>query len=33
MNDDPNMTMTYIMANSNVVICVLEWGLLNVLNR
>ena len=33
MNDDPKMTMTYIMANSNVVICVLEWGLLNVLNR
>ena len=24
MNDDPKMTMTYIMANSNVVICVLE---------
>ena len=33
MNDDPKMTMTYIMANSNVVICVLEWGLLTVLNR
>ena len=33
MNDDPKMTKTYIMANSNVVICVLEWGLLNVLNR
>ena len=33
MNDDPKMTLTYIMAKSNVVICVLEWGLLNVLNK
>ena len=32
-NDDPKMTLTYIMAKSNVVICVLEWGLLNVLNN
>ena len=33
INDDPKMTLTYIMAKSNVVICVLEWGLLNVLNN
>ena len=33
MNDDPKMTLTYIMAYSNVVICVLEWELLNVLNE
>ena len=33
MNDDPKMTLTYIMAKSNVVICVLEWGVLNVLNK
>ena len=33
MNDDPKMTLTYIMAKSNVVICVLEWGLLNVVNK
>ena len=33
MNDDPKMTLTYIVANSNVVICVLEWGLLIVLNE
>ena len=25
MNDDPKMTLTYVMAKSNVVICVLEW--------
>ena len=33
MNDDPKKTFTYIMAKSNVDICVLEWGLLNVLNN
>ena len=33
MNEDPKMTLTYIMAKSNVVICVLEWGLLNILNK
>ena len=33
MNDDPKMTLTYIMAKSNLVICVLEWGVLNVLNK
>ena len=33
MNDDPKMTLTYIMAKSNVVICVLELGLLNALNK
>ena len=33
MNDDPKMTLTYIMAKSNMVICVLEWGVLNVLNK
>ena len=33
INDDPKMTLTYIMAKSNMVICVLEWGLLNVLNN
>ena len=33
MNDDPKMTLTYTMAKSNVVICVLEWGVLNVLNK
>ena len=30
MNDDPKMTLTYIMAKSNMFICVFEWGLLNV---
>ena len=33
INDDLKMTLTYIMAKSNVAICVLEWGLLNVLNN
>ena len=33
MNDDPKMNLTYIMAKSNVVICVLEWGVLKVLNK
>ena len=33
MNDNSKMTLTYIMAKSNVVICALEWGLLNVLNK
>ena len=25
MNDDPEMTLIYIMEKSNVVICMLEW--------
>ena len=33
INDDHKMTLTYIIAKSNVVICVLGWGLLNVLNK
>ena len=33
MNDNPKMNLSYIMAKSNVVICMLEWGLLNVLNN
>ena len=26
MNDDPEITLIYIMEKSNVVICMLEWG-------
>ena len=26
MNDDPEITLIYVMEKSNVVICMLEWG-------